>query len=197
MSIQTIKERLNDYKQSCEAIEGKQYNDFRELEKEYCDLINVGSKIRADILSDADNYDKNIIDILNNKTTDFSLLPDGFEPLEYVILLKSNLIQKYQDYSKILIDEKKYEDVIIINNQLHNWTGNYLFIQNIADTYLKGYENKERALEIYQEIEPQMKDNAHYNWGLARVYEAFEDYYTTLKYMQKAIKIELYGVVNA
>jgi tetratricopeptide (TPR) repeat protein len=154
-------------------------------------LINYGNKIRKFILKHPFLCNSNTIDILSNKSKNYNEIDKKFLPLLNIINITQSLIIEYEKYSKVKLEEKNYDEVIRIFNQIYLFTNNYLYKINVAKIYLEILKNPIKSLYTYKEIENTAGNNLEFLHGIAEVYWNLKDYYNQVLYLQKAVEIEI------
>lgn len=177
-----IEKLLADYRLRGEAAlvkEEKDYPSFKDLEKDYCALINEGNSIRVKILQNPDCCDKSTYMVLTNEVKGFVQgLRGKFKPLALVFLLTQRLYQFYKQKLEEAVNAGCDEEVINFNEQLYNLSKKYIYRKNIADLLYQKYKNFKQAIEIYKEIESSVDDKDYEYWKnyaeLNAEYENFE-----------------------
>ena len=186
-----IENRLIKVENDFKNLPSREFKDFNELEIEYCRLINEITNIRNYIVATPGVADENSLKVLKNEVADFTLLSDKFKPLLHLMDLYRMLVDKYKEQVKVLLEEKKYDQVINIYNQLYRFTNNYWYKKEIANIHFQIYKDNKTALNMFKELENVIGKNPEYWWQLSQIYEDEKNYYKQLVSMQKAIKLEL------
>ena len=192
-----LDKNLEDFKRGIKRIEEKNFRTFQDFENAYCNVINQGIILRNYIVQNPSLCNENSLKVLTNQTRDFSLLEEKFKCLYSVIDLTQKLLEKYKEYVVDRVEKKDYNMAIRIYNQLFKFTHNYFFRIDIANLYINQLNDSDKCLEIYKEAEPYLSGHYSFLWQFAQVYEKRKDYYNTLVYMQKAIKLELADIDRA
>lgn len=185
--------RLEQYQNDCDNLRNTDFNNFEELEKAYCRLINEGGQIRAYIIQNPEVCDENSYKVLSNQVHDLNMLADKYKPLSNIIYLHRELFNKYDERVKQLIADKNYEQALNIYDQMFKFSGNYWYKKEIANILYVFFEKTDDALEIYKEIAPYMQNDYKYFWGLAELYSIKKEYFKSVSYMKKAMLMEKQG----
>jgi len=172
---------LKDYRQRGEASlkkEAGDYSSFKEMEADYCSLINEGNAIRKKILQTPDCCDVSTYRVLTNEVAGFTAgLRGKFKPLTMVFIFTQRLYDAYQKQLEEAEKSGNDEAIISLNEQLYNFTQKYIYRKNIADILYKKYKNFKQAMEIYEQIEPSVDDKDYEYWqNYAELNAEYEKY---------------------
>lgn len=192
--ILDFEKELEEFSHSVKRVEAKEYHSFEDFENAYCDAINKGTLLRNYIINNPSVCDENSLKVLKNESSDFSLLGEKFKCLYSVITLTQKLLVKYRDYVKDRVEKKDYKMAIRIYNQLFKFTHNYFFIIDIANLYVNNMNDIDTSIYLYKNTEPHLSDSYQFMWQFAQIYEKKQDFYNSLLYMQKALKLELQAI---
>jgi len=183
--------RLENYKNECENLQNRTFENFYELEKTYCNLINEGNSIRTYIKENPSLCDENSLKVLTNQASNINLLDDKFKCLLNIIYLTRTLFDKYGERVKTLIQNKEYEEAINIYEQMFKFSGNWWYKKEIANIYYQIFNDMDKAFAIYKEVLPHMSDSAEFWWQLSELHEKNRVYFKQVLCMQNALNLEL------
>ncbi len=186
-----LDKRLEEYKRNCEEIKSKEFKNFGELENEYCKLINEGNQIRRYIIDNPEECDENSYKVLTNQTTDPSVIDEKFKCLFNIVFLTRDLFGKYTEYVQQLIQKKDFKEAINIYEQMFRLSGNYIYKKEIANIHYQIFGDFKKAYEIYESIEPFLKNIPEYWWQFSEIQSANKNIFRQVLCIQKAIELEL------
>lgn len=181
INMEQIDNLLEQFKQKAEtALEKKveDYTDFKEMEAEYCALINEGNSIRNLILQHPENCENSTYLILTKQVAYNAVdkIRGRYSALQLVPLLSKKLFDIYKQRLEELKKEEKYPELINLNEQMYQFSKNYIYRKNIADILYQKYKNFKQAMEIYKEIEPEKPKEPEYWNNYAELNEEYEDF---------------------
>lgn len=180
--MEDIDNLLEQFKQKAQAALEKNVEDypsFKDLEKEYFELINEGNSISKMILQHPEICDHSTYLILTKRVAyNFvDKIRGRYSALQLVPDITRKLFSLYKKRLEELKKEENYPDLINLNEQMYQFSKRYVYRKNIADILYQKYKNFKQAMEIYQEIEPENPKDPEY-WNnyaeLNEVYKNFE-----------------------
>ena len=186
-----LDKKLEEYQKNCEEIKTKEFKNFGELEKEYCNLINEGNQIRKYIIENPSECDENSYKVLTNQASDPSIIDDKYKCLFNIVFLTRDLFGKYTEYVQQLIQKKDFKEAVNIYEQMFKLSGNYIYKKEIANIHYQIFKDFNTALKIYEEIEPFLSNSAEYWWQFSEIQAANKNIFRQVLCIQKAINIEL------
>ena len=171
---------LEQFKQKAENTIKKtveDYPDFKQMELEYCALINEGNSIRGMILKHPENCDKSTYMVLTKQVAYnyVDKIRGRYSALQLVPLLITKLFDEYKKRLEMFKKEENYPELINLNEQMYVFSNRYIYRKNIADILYQKYKNFKQAREIYQEIEKENPKDAEYWNNYAEICAEYED----------------------
>lgn len=178
--MEDIDNLLEQFKQKAEAALEKKVEDypsFKDLEKEYFDLINEGNLISKKILENPENCDNSTYLILTRRVAyNFvDKIRGRYSALQLVPDITKKLFSIYRERMKKLTEEENYPELIRLNEQMYQFSKRYFYRKNIADILYQKYQNFKQAMEIYQEIEPEKPKDPEYWSNYAELCQEYDE----------------------
>lgn len=102
--------------------------------------------------------------------------------------MKANL-EHYKKMVKSCMSMGNYPQAVKLYGKMFDLTRNYLYKVYIADIFLKGFNNPQKSLDLYQQIERYCVDIPEFYYGIADTYMIIRDYYSQVLYLQKALNL--------
>ncbi len=185
-----INKELENFNLLIKNIESKKFDDFYDLECEYCKIINLGNSIRNYIIQNPSLCSEQSIKVLTNQTNNLSLLEDKYKSLLNIIYLTKNLFDKYSIYVEQLKNEQKYEEAINIYEQMFKFSKDYKYLQYIANIKFAIFHEVQECFDIYKDIEIHLYNDKDFWWQFSDVYNAKQDIFNQILCIQKALNLE-------
>lgn len=182
--------RLKEYETKCENLETQEFESFEHLEVVYCDLINEGGALRKYLLENPEICDKKTYLVLTNQALP-SYINEKYKSLTNVLKLTLELIQKYDEQTKILIDEHKFEEAINIFNQMYNLTKNPVFLYKTIEIHFEKLNDVEKAYELCNSLEHLLKYNPLFHRIYAQILTLKSDEQNAKYHKEYAEELEL------
>lgn len=105
------------------------------------------------------------------------------------ILGSENLLNEYNENIRKFMAEGNYLNAIDTYEKMYMLTGDEIYKIYIADIVLKGLNNPQKSLELYKQMEPYLKNNLTFLYGISDVYLVLKDYYNQAVYLTKVLDI--------
>lgn len=188
-----LEEEIKQFDIECKVVKNRQFQNFNEFETVYCDLINKCLAIRKYILKNPTMCNENTYKILSNQSKELDKIEPKYKCLLNIIDLKSALMQNYKTYVKELMQKQDYKTAMNVYKNMFFFTHDYYYKKEIANLYLREYNDFTSCFSIYKECEPHLADKSYFWFEFSEVYRLMRDYFNQVKCMQKAINIEMKG----
>lgn len=146
--MENIEEQLESFSIKCNEIENKQFENFGELERAYCDLLNEGGAIRKYLISNPTLCDSNTLLVLTNRTNNASLIADKYKSLLNLLTLTRTLMTKYSEYAQEMLDANNFDEAIRIYEQMFEFTKQLALKQKIIQIYANNLNDLTKATEL-------------------------------------------------
>lgn len=185
-----IDKELESFNLLIKDIKSMKFNNFYELECEYCKTINLGNNIRNYIIQNPSICSEQSFKVLTNQTKDLSLLEDKYKPLLNIIYLTKSLFDKYSIYVEQLKNEQKYEEAINVYEQMFKFSQDYKYLQHIANIKFKIFHQVQECFDIYKDIKKHLYKDKDFWWQFSEVYNAKQDIFNQVLCIQKALNLE-------
>ena len=188
-------------------------------DKKFEEAINIYSQMYT--FTKNPIYKKNIIEIYYKNLNDIDIAMEICESIKPILLKDQGICYLYAEMFKDkgdnensefyfkkakelsilaqikpVLDEKNYDKAIELYNKLFNLTNNYSYKKEIANIYAVCLSNVNKALNIYKDLEPNLKNEPTYWWQISELYGYNENKFKEVQCIQKALKLELLELEN-